>query len=204
MFSGIVQGTAEVISTQHHDNFMKLILQLPPGHTNALSTGASIAVNGVCLTVTAFDERHVHFDLIMETLRVTNLGKLHPGSLVNFERAARFGDEIGGHPMSGHVHACAAVRKIQTPDNNRIIWIEKPAHLAPYIFPKGFIGLNGCSLTIGEVQDDCFNVFLIPETLAVTIFSDIAENDLINIEIDSQTQAIVDTVQRFMSAQQGV
>ncbi len=201
MFTGIVQGKATVSSLQRKADFMRLSLTLPEGHMENLQTGASIAVNGTCLTVTGFDDQRVHFDLIMETLKVTNLGQLAPGSVVNFERAARFGDEIGGHMLSGHVHDQISVVEIERPDNNCIIWFEVSPQWLKYILPKGFVALNGASLTIGEVKDNRFNVYLIPETLAQTTFGDAEPGLKINLEVDPHTQAVVDTVERYMANQ---
>lgn len=198
MFTGIVQGIATVITAELKNQFMQLTLELPDNHTENLQTGASIAVNGTCLTITAFDGNRVQFDLIMETLRVTNLGTLQAGSKVNFERAARIGDEIGGHLLSGHVHTQATICQIEQPQDNRIIWFEAEPELMKYILPKGFVALNGCSLTIGEVENNRFNVYLIPETLTATTFGDATVGTKINLEVDSQTQAVVDTVERYM------
>ncbi len=198
MFTGIVQGTATVITTLIKDQFMQLTLEFPIDHCNNLQTGASVAINGTCLTITAFSGNQIKFDLIMETLRVTNLGELKPGDKVNFERAARIGDEIGGHMLSGHIHGQATISQIEQPEDNRIVWFEGNSELMKYILPKGFVALNGCSLTIGEVQGNRFNVYLIPETLTVTTFGTASVGDKINLEVDSQTQAVVDTVERYM------
>lgn len=199
MFTGIVQGTATVITTVMKNQFMQLTLEFPRQHCDNLQTGASVAINGTCLTITAFSANQIKFDLIMETLRVTNLGELKPGDKVNFERAARIGDEIGGHMLSGHIHGMAMIDEIKQPEDNRIVWFEAEPALMKYILPKGFVSLNGCSLTIGEVKDNRFNVYLIPETLNVTIFGKASVGDRINLEVDSQTQAVVDTVERYMS-----
>lgn len=202
MFTGIVQGKATITSIEKHDQFMRLQLELPQARADNLQLGASIAVNGTCLTVTAFEGNLVSFDLIMETLRVTNLGTLSVGDQVNFERAARFGDEIGGHLLSGHVHDQATICQIEKPENNCILWFEASEEWMKYILPKGFVALNGCSLTIGEVEDNRFNVYLIPETLGLTVFGRAAIGNKVNLEIDSQTQAVVDTVERYMRQNQ--
>lgn len=199
MFTGIVQGKATVIATELKPQFMRLTLALPAHASIDLQTGASIAVNGTCLTITGFAGNQVQFDLIMETLRATNLGTLKPGAEVNFERAARIGDEIGGHLLSGHVHTQAQISRIETPTDNRIIWFDVSPQWIKYILPKGFVALNGCSLTIGEVEANRFNVYLIPETLSVTSFGQSVIGDAVNLEIDSQTQAVVDTVERYMT-----
>lgn len=198
MFTGIVQGKARIIDLKRHPQFMQLTLELPHAHAERLEQGASIAINGTCLTVTGFEGNRVHFDLIVETLRVTNLGELAVGDEVNFERAARFGDEIGGHCLSGHVHATVAIQAIERSEHNCVIWFELPGQLSKYILPKGFVALNGCSLTIGEVEQDRFNVYLIPETLAVTRFGTAEVGERINLEVDPQTQATVDTVERML------
>ncbi len=204
MFTGIVQGRARVIELQRHPQFMQLSLELPPERANLLEKGASIAVNGTCLTVTGFEGNRVHFDLIRETLRATNLGDLNVGDEVNFERAARFGDEIGGHLLSGHVHATVEILSLEATEYNCTVAFAIPEALQPYILPKGFVALNGCSLTIGEVQKGQFNVYLIPETLAVTGFGTARVGERINLEVDPQTQAIVDTVERHLKSRHGL
>lgn len=201
MFTGIVQGKARIKSIQRKDDFMQLQVQLPKDACDNIQLGASIALNGTCLTVTAFENDLVNFDLIMETLKVTNLGNLQVGDNVNFERAAKFGDEIGGHVLSGHVHQQVKISKIEKTENNHIIWFDTAPKWLEYIFAKGFIGLNGCSLTVGEVNDQGFNVYLIPETLQVTTFGELSAGADVNMEIDAHTQAVVDTVKQYMAKQ---
>lgn len=198
MFTGIVQGLAEVIALNKRDQFMQIRVSLPEGHTKNLQTGASIAINGTCLTITEFSQNEVQFDVIEETLQVTNLGKLEIGDRINFERAARYGDEIGGHQLSGHISSTATINQIIRSPDNCTLWLTAPAELIQYIIPKGFVALNGCSLTTGEVQASSFSIHLIPETLAVTTFGNADIGDKINLEVDPQTQAIVDTVNRFL------
>ncbi len=199
MFTGIVQGTAEITAIEHKEQFQTHTIRLPPAMLPGLVTGASVAHNGCCLTVTAIDADQVTFDLMQETLRVTNLGELRVGDRVNVERAARFGDDIGGHAMSGHIIDTARVSRIINSANNCQFWFRIPSHLGHYIFTKGYIGIDGISLTIGEVSDDEFSVNLIPETLQRTNLGWRQVGDRINIEIDPQTQAIVDTVERVLA-----
>jgi len=201
MFTGIVQGTAEVTTCQRHQDFMQLELELPPERAHALTVGASIAVNGTCLSITAFTGRRVCFDVIDTTLATTNLGELTAGDRVNFERAARFGDEVGGHLMSGHILCCARLERVETSAHNRHLHFETPRAAAPYLLPKGFVGLNGCSLTLAEVDSErnSFSVALIPETLAQTTFGQLQPGARVNLEVDPQTQAIVDTVNRYLA-----
>ncbi|HAS63785.1 MAG TPA: riboflavin synthase, partial [Vibrio sp.] len=167
-----------------------------------LAVGASVAHNGCCLTVTKIDGNKVSFDLMQETLKLTNLGQVEVGEFVNIERAAKFGDEIGGHNMSGHISVIASVQHVICSENNRTIWFELPIEAMKYVLAKGYIGLDGCSLTIGEVKGNSFNVHLIPETLQRTLFGQREVGDLINVEFDPQTQAIVDTVERVLAAKQ--
>lgn len=198
MFTGIVQGTAEVVDIVEKENFRTHTIRLPQDHLDGLKPGASVAHNGCCLTVVRIDGDQVAFDLMQETLRVTNLGLLKVGDRVNFERAARFGDEIGGHQMSGHIIAMAKITRVLDSENNRQVWFKLPKELTKYIFAKGYIGIDGISLTIGDVEGAEFNVNLIPETLERTNMGTCKVGGWVNIEVDPQTQAIVDTVERIL------
>lgn len=202
MFTGIVQGTATVAAVADRDALRRLVLDLPPGRGAGLTIGASVSVSGVCLTAVAVDGDRASFDAIDETLRLTTLGALGPGDRVNIERAARFGDEIGGHALSGHVWSTVEVVGVQTTETNHTIVLRAPADATPYLLPKGYVGLDGCSLTLGRVdpEDRTFRVHLIPETLRVTTLGDRAVGDRLNLEIDAMTQAVVATVQRVLAA----
>lgn len=181
-------------------DFRTHTVELPEDMAGGLQTGASVAHNGCCLTVTETDGRTARFDLMAETLDKTNLGRLKTGDLVNLERAARFGDEIGGHLMSGHITATTEILRIERTEHNTTMHFALPAALKPYILPKGFVGLDGCSLTVGSVGEDSFCVHLIPETLRRTLFGTRQAGDTVNLEIDPQTQAVVDTVGRILAA----
>ncbi|MGC3872923.1 riboflavin synthase subunit alpha [Halomonas sp. GXIMD04776] len=200
MFTGIVQGTVELVSIEEKSEFRTHVLALPKPLLEGLALGASVAHNGCCLTVTAIDDERVSFDLMRETLRLTNLGDLVPGDRVNIERAARFGDEIGGHVMSGHIICMAELTDIEEAPNNKRLWFELPTEYARFLFEKGYIGIDGISLTIGDVQGRRFCVNLIPETLARTTLGERVPGDRVNIEIDPQTQAIVETVERVLAS----
>lgn len=200
MFTGIVQGQALLTHQEMGKASASFTFNFPKGSLQDIQKGASIAINGTCLTVTEFnlDDSTANFDAIEETLRLTNLASLKIRDLVNFERAAKFGDEIGGHTMSGHIHSCIKIMKIEKTSENCRIYLALPEEIKPYIFNKGFVGVNGCSLTVAKVTDEYFSVHLIPETLELTTFGELSENNFVNIEIDSQTQAIVDTVKRVL------
>lgn len=203
MFTGIVQGKARVKSMQHTPALATLTLEFPPEHCTHLITGASIAIEGCCLTVVAINNNQISFNLIQETLERTSLGPLKPGDEVNFERSARFGDEIGGHIVSGHVHGVAKIYAIDRPTNNCIITLELPHDYIKYVFPKGFITLAGCSLTIVDVDKtkSRLTVHLIPETLARTTWSLKHTNDCVNFEVDAQTITIVETIATYLNQQ---
>ncbi|MGQ7807735.1 riboflavin synthase subunit alpha [Hafnia alvei] len=201
MFTGIVQGTAPVVSIDEKSNFRTHVVKFPQELLPDLELGASVAHNGCCLTVTKVEGDLVSFDLMKETLRITNLGDVAVGSVVNLERAAKFNDEIGGHLMSGHIICTAEIVKILTSENNRQIWFKMPnPELMKYVLHKGFIGIDGISLTIGEVTKSRFCVHLIPETLQRTTLGVKRLGDKVNIEIDPQTQAVVDTVERVLAS----
>ncbi|MGL0822570.1 riboflavin synthase subunit alpha [Vibrio vulnificus] len=199
MFTGIVQGTAEVVIIEAKESFQTHTIRLCGEMLSGLAIGASVAHNGCCLTVIKIAGDLVSFDLMQATLKLTNLGTLRVGDRVNIERAAKFGDEIGGHSMSGHISTTAKIDQIIDTPNNRTIWFKLPYDDAmKYILAKGYIGVDGCSLTIGEVEADRFNVHLIPETLNRTLFGQRKVGESVNIEFDPQTQAIVDTVERVL------
>lgn len=197
--AGLVQGTAEVVSFDNVGDFARLKLKFPSNTLEGILIGASVACNGTCLTVVETEGDTACFDLIVETLRATNLGELKPGARVNFERSARVGDEIGGHTVSGHVHAQAKIVEQEDTDNNRKVVFELDARWSKYILPKGFVAVDGCSLTVGETSPGRFNVWLIPETIRQTVFGGKGVGSTVNIEIESQTQTIVDTIERVLA-----
>ncbi|QZY88871.1 riboflavin synthase subunit alpha [Pantoea dispersa] len=200
MFTGIVQGTAEIVAIEEKELFRTHNVRLPAELLPGLALGASVAHNGCCLTVTAIDGDRVSFDLIKETLRITNLGELQVGDIVNIERAAKFSDEIGGHLMSGHIMTTAEICKIIQSENNREVWFKlQDAEQIKYILHKGFVGIDGISLTVGDVTKSKFCVHLIPETLERTTLGAKKLGHRVNIEIDPHTQAIVDTVERVLA-----
>ncbi|GIU53031.1 MULTISPECIES: riboflavin synthase subunit alpha [Shewanella] len=199
MFTGIVQATCEVVSIKEQSGLKTFEVKIPEELQQGLETGASVANNGVCLTVTKLANNSVYFDVMEETLEVTNLNFVELGNKVNIERSLTFGKEIGGHILSGHVHAMATVVEVSETDSHYNLTLSIPTKWMDYIFYKGFVGVNGCSLTVGEINDDRFMLHLIPETLKLTNLSDSKVGDKINIEIDSQTQVIVDTVERVLA-----
>jgi len=197
LFTGIVQGIASVTMASQGESITKVSIELPD--TKELQIGASVSIDGVCLTVTSINDSIVDFDIIEETLHRTTLGELEAGSQVNFERALRFGDELGGHLLSGHVMSAGLIHSITENGEGKDITIIAPPSLQKYIIEKGFVAIDGISLTVGAVQSNIFNLHLIPETLRMTTLGAKSEGDAVNIEIDSNTQTIVSTVERILA-----
>ena len=196
VFTGIIQETAEIIDVKQSADFSQIEISPSSDFISGIKVGASVSIDGVCLTVTSIKERSLTFDIIIETLNVTNLSSLKVSDLVNLERAARLGDEIGGHLISGHVSDVVKISKINKTENNHIIFFKASSELINYIFPKGYISLNGISLTIGEVdrKRNSFSVYLIPETLKITNLGEKGIGDMINLEIETQTKNMVDLI----------
>ena len=209
MFTGIVQGVAHVESIEAREGLHTLHLKFPQGFDAELAIGASVSCDGVCLTVTERPAPDVaSFDVMAQTLNLTTLGGLMVGSGLNVERAAKEGVEIGGHPLSGHVDVSARIAAIRKPDNNHVIRFALPAPWMRYVFAKGYIGVNGCSLTVAEAQRErdgsgWFEVWLIPETLRMTTFGAKDVGDAIHIEIERSTQVVVDTVRDALDEKLG-
>jgi len=200
MFTGIVQGLIKVSSIEDETALRRLRLQLG-SLAEDLALGASVAVNGTCLTVTGIYDDAVCFDVIRETLNRTNLGALRIGDAVNVERSFRVGDEIGGHILSGHVSGLATLVRIEEAANERNLIFSVPSTLMKYLLAKGFVALDGASLTIASVDGDAceMSVCLIPETIARTTLGEARQGYRANLEVDAQTQAVVDTVERVLS-----
>ncbi|WP_371189265.1 riboflavin synthase subunit alpha [Thalassotalea maritima] len=203
MFTGIVQCTAIIIEIVEGKNFRHFVMKMPLSLLSGIELGASVANNGVCLTVVDFkplDENHgqMAFDVIDETLRLSNLATLQLGDTVNIERSMKVGDEIGGHMVSGHVHTMAElIERNDSKDNSQMTFAIDTAW-QKYLFAKGFISVNGCSLTLGNVSEGQFNLHLIPETLERTNLKDLQLGNRVNIEIDQQTMTIVESIERIM------
>jgi riboflavin synthase len=199
VFTGIVQGAFRVENIVDRPGLRTLTIALPPALRQGLEIGASVAVSGVCLTVTGLDGDAASFDVIDETQRRTTIGRLRAGDRVNVERSARAGAEVGGHELSGHVDGTAEIVAVDRPPGNHVLTFRAPRELIRYVFAKGFIALDGCSLTVVEVDRDAstFTVHLIPETLRVTTFDQRGPGDRVNLEIERRTQVIVDTVREL-------
>ena len=198
MFTGIVSGKGNLKKIVKCEDYISLIIQAPKGFAKNLSKGASVSVNGVCLTVKKGRTDLLEFDVIEETLKKTNLKNISRSSKLNLERSMTANTEIGGHLVSGHIHGTGEVLKVINRKETKDLLIKIPSQLREYFFYKGYVALNGCSLTIGKVLKSSFYIHLIPETVSITNFKEIKKGDLINIEVEQTTINTVETVKRVM------
>jgi riboflavin synthase len=201
MFSGITRGLFPVVEVSREPGLLRFGVKL--GDYGAdLAPGASVSIEGVCQTVTSFVDGVAHFDAIRETLDKTTLGELEIGAEVSVERSARFGDELGGHEVSGHVTGTGTLLEREVEGHDMRLRLQVPRDWMRFILPKGFISLDGSSLTVGaELGEDSFDVFLIPETLRLTRLGDKPLGARVNVELDPKTVAIVYTVERVLASQ---
>ncbi|MEJ2087131.1 MAG: riboflavin synthase subunit alpha [Gammaproteobacteria bacterium] len=201
MFTGIVQGLCPVERVEDETNIRRLRVRVGE-LAQGVALGASVAINGTCLTVTAEAPGGVlSFDVIQESLQRSNLGTLVAGDMVNVERSFRVGDEVGGHILSGHVADSVVVSTVREADNLRELGFTVPGQWMKYLHHKGFVALDGASLTITTVDHvaDRISVSLIPETIERTTLGRVEVGDRVNLEVDTQTQAVVDTVERLLN-----
>ena len=206
MFTGIVQATATIAAIHDRSGLRTFTIQFPEGFCQDLAIDASVAVDGVCLTVTELlSPTQAAFDVMLQSLNVTTLGGYAQGARVNVERAAKDGAEVGGHPLSGHIDFAATLADVRVLDNNRVWRVAVPEPFRRYVFAKGYIALHGASLTVSEVNraEGWFEVWLIPETRRATVFEDKQAGDLLNIEIERSTQVMVDTVREAVNESLG-
>lgn len=199
MFTGIVKTKGTIRSIQDHDGIRTLTVTIDPEYTAGIETAASVALAGTCLTVTDILPDALVFDAIDTTCELTTIGWLAEGDTINVERSFRIGDEVGGHILSGHISTMAEITKREERGGNVQMTFQLPEQYMKYVLPKGYIAIDGCSLTIVGVKDTTCTVSFIPETLRITTFGSKHMRDMVNIELDSQTVAIVDTVERVMA-----
>lgn len=200
MFTGIVAGKAEVTRVAHVGGRRDVWIALG-SLADGVQIGASVAIDGVCLTAVEISAGEVLFQVIEETLARTTLGRLAPGFSVNVERSYRIGDELGGHEVSGHVIGTGVIAVCETRPGETAIRLAVPVDWMKYILAKGFVAVDGASLTVGDTTSDGgFWLHLIPETLARTTLGQRQVGDRVNIELDARTVAIVATVERVLAA----
>ncbi len=196
MFTGIVSGTAPILRIAEGEGIRKITVDLVD-FSDGLETGASVSLDGVCMTVVSMDSGEVTFDAISETLDRTTLSDRSEGDRLNVERSMRLGDELGGHILSGHVMGTAEIIESRTVGEGLDLQISIPDGCSPFIMEKGFIAVDGMSLTVGKCDEESFGLHIIPETLRITTLDKKVVGDRVNIEIDSRTQAVVETMLRM-------
>ena len=199
MFTGIVEELGTVSAVEHGADSAVLRIRGPLVVSDAVH-GASICVNGVCLTVTDHDSEQFAVDVMAETLSRSALGALEPGDRVNLERAMRADGRFGGHVVQGHVDGTATITRRTPGDRWETVELTLPADLAAYVVEKGSITVDGVSLTVASVGDDSFSVSLIPTTLALTTFGHKGVGDVVNLEVD----VIAKYVERLLGARTAV
>jgi len=199
MYTGIVAGTAPILSVEDEDGVRFFTVDLT-GFDGNLEIGASVALDGVCMTVVAIDSGKVGFEAIDETLDRTTLAEKVIGDFLNVERSLRMGDELGGHLLSGHVMCTAEILDRAEVGEGMDLRVSMPDEARSYVLEKGYVAVDGMSLTVGRVEESGFDLHIIPETIRVTTIGQKSVGDKVNIEVDSQTQAIVDTLSRSMEA----
>tara|TARA_B100002051_G_scaffold208610_1_gene199672 strand:+ start:1909 stop:2511 length:603 start_codon:yes stop_codon:yes gene_type:complete len=196
MFTGIVAGTAPIVEIGGDDSVRTLSVDLN-GFDSDLDIGASVSLDGVCMTVVNSDNGIFSFDAIYETLDRTTLSDRKVGDLLNVERSLRLGDELGGHILSGHIIGTAEILKRDEVGDGVDFLISIPDGCNQFILEKGYIAVDGMSLTVGKCHGDGFFLHIIPETLRITSIGSKSVGDLVNIEIDSRTQAVVEAMIRM-------
>ena len=196
MFTGIVQGIGQIISLSEVNTVTTVEIKLP--NVDNLAIGASVSINGVCLTVVRIDSDIVRFDIINETMERTNLGDLTIGDSVNIERSLKFGDEVGGHILSGHIIGTGIISAKTRSGDQMSLSIIAPPSIRKYLTEKGYIAIDGISLTVGQVDNGVFDLHIIPETMRLTTLDAKGIGDVVNIEVDSNTQLIVETIERVL------
>ncbi len=201
MYTGIVQGLEKVLEVRQGNGFSTIIVSNMNNFFQDVFIGASVAINGVCLTATHIDSdpNMVHFDISNLTNQLTTLKFLEAGSEINIERSAKVGAENGGHNLYGHIEGTAKVVNLVRTGDTLHLDIEIPEGNIKYFFLKGFIGLNGCSLTVNRVDRNTqqISVDLIPETLRLTTWKNVKIGDDVNYEIDQMTRTMVDTLENI-------
>ncbi|MDX7999155.1 riboflavin synthase subunit alpha [Xenorhabdus sp. Reich] len=201
MYTGIVQGKEKVLSLNKNNGFSTLIVSNQNHFFDDVTVGASVAIDGTCLTATQFNGDRVYFDISDFTADNTTLKFLSVGDEVNVERSHQMNKENGGHSLYGHVEGMAEVVEFTATGETYRLVIRIPQDNINYFFLKGFIGLHGCSLTINDIDEENKTIALnlIPETLRMTNLSKIKVGNFLNYEIDQMTRTIVDTFSRTLS-----
>ena len=193
MFTGIIQHVGRVVSVQNRGGGRRLTIDLGP-LADGLELGASVAVNGVCLTASGQSGTRADFDVVPETVERSTLGRLSTNAPVNLERSLRIGQGLDGHFVQGHIDGVATVDRRVVEQDRWELWFRAEAQVLTYLVPKGSVAIDGVSLTIARVAEGLFSVALIPTTLSQTTLVDRQPGDLVNVESDILVRTVVHTL----------
>ena len=199
MFSGIVQTVGKIESIKDKNHIKTIRIETHGNYLEDIAIGQSVSVDGVCLSLVKKNNEYCEFEAVEETINRTTLGSYKQGSKVNLEKSLKFGDTVGGHFVSGHIHTRGRIVEVELVGESKNILVEIEEKWIKYLTEKGYISVNGASITIGKVSKNTFYVHLIPETLKTTNLDDLIYDNYVNLEFDQTTIAIVDTTERLIN-----
>ena len=199
MFSGIVQTVGKIESIKDKNHIKTIRIETYGDYLEDIATGQSVSVDGVCLSLVKKNNEYCEFEAVEETINRTTLGRYKQGTKVNLEKSLKFGDTVGGHFVSGHIHTRGRIVEVELVGESKNILVEIEEKWIKYLTEKGYISVNGASITIGKVSKNTFYVHLIPETLKTTNLDELIYDNYVNLEFDQATIAIVDTTERLIN-----
>ena len=199
MFSGIVQTVGKIESIKDKNHIKTIRIETHGDYLEDIAIGQSVSVDGVCLSLVKKNNEYCEFEAVEETINRTTLGSYKQGTKVNLEKSLKFGDTVGGHFVSGHIHTRGRIVEVELVGDSKNILVEIEEKWIKYLTEKGYISVNGASITIGKVSKNTFYVHLIPETLKTTNLDELIYDNYVNLEFDQATIAIVDTTARLIN-----
>ena len=199
MFSGIVQTIGKIKSIKDKNHIKTIRIETNGDYLEDIAIGQSVSVDGVCLSLVKKNNEYCEFEAVEETINRTTLGSYMQGTKVNLEKSLKFGDTVGGHFVSGHIHTRGRIVEVELVGESKNILVEIEEKWIKYLTEKGYISVNGASITIGKVSKNTFYVHLIPETLKTTNLDELIYDNYVNLEFDQTTIAIVDTTERLIN-----
>ena len=199
MFSGIVQTVGKIESIKDKNHIKTIRIETHGDYLEDIAIGQSVSVDGVCLSLVKKNNEYCEFEAVEETINRTTLGSYKQGTKVNLEKSLKFGDTVGGHFVSGHIHTRGRIVEVELIGESKNILVEIEEKWIKYLTEKGYISVNGASITIGKVSKNTFYVHLIPETLKTTNVDELIYDNYVNLEFDQATIAIVDTTERLIN-----
>ena len=199
MFSGIVQTVGKIESIEDKNHIKTIRIETHGDYLEDIAIGQSVSVDGVCLSLVKKNKEYCEFEAVEETINRTTLGSYKQGTKVNLEKSLKFGDTVGGHFVSGHIHTKGRIVEVELIGESKNILVEIEEKWIKYLTEKGYISVNGASITIGKVSKKTFYIHLIPETLKTTNLDELIYDNYVNLEFDQTTIAIVDTTERLIN-----